>query len=462
MNIGLVSLGCPKNTVDSEIMLGLITQNGHSLVNDPYEADIIIINTCAFINDAKEESVMAILEYARLKSEGDLKGLIVTGCLAERYREEIFESIPEVDAVLGTTKYDSIVEAINAISGVNGESDDRDCCGHCAECRGCDSKFASFGERDDCGWLDNERILTQLEGTAYIKISEGCDNHCTYCIIPKLRGKQVSRTIESIHREAEILASKGIREIILVGQDTTAYGRDLYGRNSLTELIRSVSDIDGIEWIRLLYCYPENIDDELIEEFVRNDKLCKYIDIPIQHASDSVLKRMARRTDREQLTRLLDKLRDKVPDIAIRTTFIVGFPGETEEEFECLKEFVQEQHFRHMGVFRYSREEDTPAYDFDDQIDEKIAERRYNELMAVQQQIVDADNRDMLGAEVDVIVENIDEDGIFYYGRTAWQAPDVDNRIYFASRWELNGGDIVRVRILDVFEYDLTGEVIRC
>jgi len=445
LNIGLISLGCPKNTVDSETVLGLLAKNGHSLVYDAMEADVIIINTCAFINDAKEESVMSILEFAKLKTDGVIKGLIVMGCLAQRYREEIVESIPEVDAILGTFEYGRIVEAVNFIDEkYSGRAE---------------GYFSLFDTQKDCTWLENDRIVTQNKGTAFVKISEGCDNNCTYCIIPKLRGKQVSRTKENILAEVRNLVDNGIREVILVGQDTTAYGRDLYGKNSLTELIQLISTVDELKWIRLLYCYPENIDDDLIDELANNNKLCKYIDIPMQHASDGVLKRMARKTRLDSMKSLVRKLREKIPNIYIRTTFIVGFPGETEEDFQILKKFVQESKFEHMGVFCYSREEDTPAYNFDNQIDEQVSKARYDELMLIQKEFVDAKNADFIGKEMEVLVENIDEDGIFYYGRSYIQAPEIDNKIYFTSQWELEAGQFVTVKILDVFDYDLTGEV---
>lgn len=445
MNIGLISLGCPKNTVDSETVLGLLVKNGHRLVDDANEADVIIVNTCAFINDAKEESIMSILEFAKLKTEGVINGLIVIGCLAQRYREEIVDSIPEVDAILGTFEYGRIVEAVNFISEKSAGREE--------------NFFYLFDTQTDCSWLENDRIVTQNKGTAFVKISEGCDNNCTYCIIPKLRGKQVSRTKENILAEVKNLVNNGVREVILVGQDTTAYGRDLYGKNSLTELIQLVSTVDELKWIRLLYCYPENIDDDLIDELANNDKLCKYIDIPMQHASDSVLKRMARKTRLGSMKVLVQKLKEKIPNIFIRTTFIVGFPGETEEDFQILKTFVRESKFEHMGVFCYSREEDTPAYKFDNQIDVQVSQERYEELMLIQKGIVDAKNASFVGKELEVLVENIDDDGIFYYGHSYIQAPEIDNKIYFTSQWELEAGQFVTVKILDVFDYDLTGEV---
>jgi ribosomal protein S12 methylthiotransferase len=436
--IGVVSLGCPKNLVDSEIMLGLLKNESYEITGNEEEADIIIVNTCGFIESAKQESVNSILEMSEHK-KNKCEILIVTGCLAERYKENIFEQIPEVDAVVGTGGYGEIVKVIeNAYNG---------------------TKTALYGKLNEVDYLKNKRIITNNKGFAYLKIAEGCDNCCTYCIIPSLRGAYRSREIEDLYNEALDISKQGIKELILVAQDVTRYGIDLYGKRKLVELIQKLSIISGIEWIRLLYCYPEEIDEQLINEFADNKKLCKYIDIPIQHASDKILKVMGRRGTRRDIEVLMDKLRNKVPDIVIRTSFIVGFPGEDEEDFKTLSEFVKSQEFDRVGVFTYSKEEDTAAAKLKPQINKRIKEKRYKEIMLIQKEIVEKKNRKRLNKAYKTLVEGVAEDGIFYFGRSQSEAPEIDNTIYITSKEPLNPGEFVNVKILNADEYDLIGEV---
>ncbi|MEI6131588.1 MAG: 30S ribosomal protein S12 methylthiotransferase RimO [Bacillota bacterium] len=441
MKVGLVSLGCPKNLVDSEIMLGLMKNGGFDFEVDLSKSDVIVVNTCGFIDDAKIESTNKILEVAKHKEEGKCKALIVTGCLAERYSDGILTSIPEVDAVLGTAAYGDIVETIKSILTNKNHH------------------ISIIKPQTDISWLENDRILSSSNGSAYLKISEGCDNKCTYCIIPSLRGPFRSRDIKSIIAEASKLALSGIKEVILVGQDTTRYGIDLYSKPALVELIGGISDIEGIEWIRLLYCYPEMVSDELINEIATNDKVCKYIDVPIQHSSDRILKKMGRRTNTIELVDLIKRLREANPLICIRSTFIVGFPGETAEDFQNLKAFISDSKLDYVGVFCYSQEEGTPAATFDGQIPGKTAKSRQKQLMKVQNVISATKLENRVGKSYKVLVDNVSDDGIFYFGRSQFEAPEIDGQIYFTSKWPLKSGDMVNVQILNSEDYDLIGDV---
>jgi ribosomal protein S12 methylthiotransferase len=436
--IGLVSLGCPKNLVDSELMLGALKGHGYEIVVETREAQIIIVNTCGFIESAKQESINTIIEMAAYK-EQSCELLIVTGCLAQRYKQTILEEIPEVDAVLGTGSYSKITSIIN--EAYKGQHP------------------SIYGELDGTDYFEGERILSTGRGFAYLKIAEGCDNCCTYCVIPSLRGKFRSRKKEEILKEAAKLAASGVREVILVAQDTTRYGLDIYGEKKLVELIRGLSCMDGIGWIRLLYCYPEEIDNLLIEEIANNDKVCKYLDIPIQHASDSILKRMARRGSSKEVEMLLEELRNRINGLIIRTSLIVGFPGETEEDFNKLTAFIEKYKFDRLGVFMYSKEDGTPAALMKDQIPAGIKKSRHSRLMSLQQQISSKSNSSRLGKEYKVLVEGVAEDGIFYFGRSYAEAPDIDGLVYFTSVEPLETGMMVTVKILNSDQYDLTGEV---
>ena len=440
MNILFVSLGCDKNLVDSEVMLGLLAQKGHQMVDSEEEADVIVVNTCCFINDAKEESIQTILEMAEYKKDGSIKALIVTGCLAQRYKQEIMDEIEEVDAVLGTTSYDKIVEVIEeALQG---------------------HKTLELTDIDALPTVDSKRLVTTGGHFAYLKIAEGCDKHCTYCIIPKIRGNFRSVPMERLIKEATDLVEQGVKEIILVAQETTLYGKDLYGEKSLHILLRKLCEIGGLRWIRILYCYPEEITDELIQVIKEEDKICKYLDIPIQHASDGVLKRMGRRTSKQQLIDTVKKLREEIPGIALRTTLITGFPGETEEQHEELMEFVDEMEFDRLGVFTYSPEEDTPAATMPDQIEESVKEDRQAELMELQQEIAFDLAERMIGKEVIVMFEGKVADENVYVGRTYMDAPNVDGLIFVETNEELMSGDFAKVKITGALEYDLIGELI--
>lgn len=440
MNILFVSLGCDKNLVDTEVMLGLLAEKGYQMVDSEELADVIVINTCCFINDAKEESIQTILEMAEYKKTGAIKALIVTGCLAQRYRQEILDEIEEVDAVLGTTAYDKIVEAI-----------DEALLGH---------STVQVEDVDALPLVESKRLVTTGGHFAYLKIAEGCDKHCTYCIIPKIRGNFRSVPMERLIREAEQLAKQGVKELILVAQETTLYGKDLYGEKSLPKLLKELCKIGGIRWIRILYCYPEEITDELIQVMKEEDKICHYLDLPIQHASDVILKRMGRRTSKEQLKDIMKKLRREIPDIAIRTTLITGFPGETPEQHEELMEFVDEMEFDRLGVFTYSPEEGTPAAEFAEQIEENVKEDRQAELMELQQEIAFELAEDMIGREVLVMIEGKVADENAYVGRTYKDAPNVDGLIFVESEEELMSGDFAKVRVTGALEYDLIGEII--
>ena len=440
MNILFISLGCDKNLVDSEVMLGLLDKKGYQIVDSEEDADIIVVNTCCFIHDAKEESIQTILEMAEYKKEGKLKALIVTGCLAQRYQQEIIDEIPEVDAVLGTTSYDHIVEAVEEALAGNGH--------------------VVLEDVDALPDVKEKRLVTTGGHYAYMKIAEGCDKHCTYCIIPKLRGNYRSVPMEKLLAEAKDLADQGVKELILVAQETTVYGKDLYGEKSLHKLLRELCKISGIQWIRILYCYPEEIYDELIQTIKEEKKVCHYLDLPIQHASDAVLKRMGRRTSKAQLVEIIEKLRKEIPDISLRTTLITGFPGETQEQHEELKDFVDEMEFDRLGVFTYSPEEDTPAATMTEQIPEEVKEDRQAELMELQQEIAFDLAEDMVGREVLVMIEGKVADENAYVGRTYKDAPNVDGLIFINTDEELMSGDFARVRVTGALEYDLIGDLI--
>lgn len=440
MKILFVSLGCDKNLVDSEKMLGLLRADGHTFTDDETEAEAIVINTCCFINDAKEESVNTILEMAEYKKTGPCKVLIVAGCMAQRYKKEILDEIPEVDEVLGTTAYDRILDAVDAaLAGKHS---------------------VMLADIDALPLPDTKRLVTTGGHFAYLKIAEGCDKHCTYCIIPKIRGNYRSVPMERLIREAEELAEQGVKELILVAQETTLYGKDLYGEKSLHRLVRELCRIKGIRWIRILYCYPEEITDDLIQVMKEEQKVCHYLDLPIQHASDAVLKRMGRRTTKQELIDIIEKLRREIPDICLRTTLITGFPGETEEQHEELIEFVDEMEFDRLGVFTYSPEEDTPAEKMPDQIDEEVKEERQAELMELQQEIAFDNAERMIGREVLVMIEGKVADENAYVGRTYRDAPNVDGLIFINTDEELLSGDFARVKVTGALEYDLIGELL--
>ena len=437
MKLLFVSLGCDKNLVDSEEMLGLLTRKGFEIVDDETQAEVIIINTCCFINDAKEESVNTILEMAEYKKAGSCKALIVTGCMAQRYKNEIIEEVPEVDAVLGTTSYEDIYRAIQ--EAVDGK------------------QFQEFKSIDYLPESLGRRVLTTGGHFGYLKIAEGCDKHCTYCIIPKLRGKFRSVPMERLLTQAREMAEEGVKELILVAQETTVYGTDIYGKKSLHILLKELCKISGIRWIRVLYCYPEEIYDELIQTMKEEKKICHYLDLPIQHASDRILKRMGRRTTRAELVDIVNKLRGEIPDIVLRTTLITGFPGETEEDHEELMEFVDEMEFDRLGVFTYSPEEDTPAAGMPDQIPEEIKEERRDEIMELQQEISYDKGTDRIGQELLVMIEGKVADESAYIGRTYGDAPKVDGYIFVQTGELLMTGDFAKVRVTGALEYDLIG-----
>ena len=446
MKVLFISLGCDKNLVDSEFMLGKFARNEFTFTDDETEADIIVINTCCFIHDAKEESIQTILEMAQLKETAVLKKLIVTGCLAQRYKEEILEEIPEVDAVLGTTSYDEIAEVIDGLFS--------------------DSPMERADARmimKDVDYLPETqkgRLVTTGGHFAYLKIAEGCDKHCTYCIIPKIRGNFRSVPMEELIDEAKELADQGVKELILVAQETTLYGKDIYGEKSLPRLLKALCKIQGLRWIRILYCYPEEITDELIQVIKEEPKICHYLDLPIQHASDAILKRMGRKTSKEQLISIIGKLREEIPDITLRTTLITGFPGETDEQHEELMDFVDQMEFERLGVFTYSPEEDTPAAEMPDQISEEIKQDRQAELMELQQDIVFDRNEDLIGEEMLVMIEGKVADENAYVGRTYRDAPNVDGLIFVNTDEELVSGDFAKVKVTGAMDYDLIGELL--
>lgn len=440
MKLLCISLGCDKNLVDTEMMLGLLNKDGYTFTDDEYEADVIVINTCCFIGDAKEESVNTILEMAQMKEVGKCKALIVTGCLAQRYKQEIIDEIPEVDGILGTTTYDEISHVL-------------------AEAFGGREHVQCFHDLDLIPEVKTERVITTGGHYAFLKIAEGCDKHCTYCIIPSLRGNFRSVPMERLVSEAQSLADQGVKELILVAQETTLYGVDLYGKKSLPELLKRLCRISGLQWIRIQYCYPEEITDELIETIKTEEKVCHYLDMPIQHASDTILRRMGRRTSREQLKEIVGKLRSEIPDIAIRTTLISGFPGETEEDHETLMEFVDEMEFERLGVFAYSAEEDTPAAGFPDQIPQEVKEERRDAIMELQQEISFDHSQSMIGRSLDVMIEGKVADENAYVGRTYMDGPGVDGMIFIQTGEELMSGAFVRARVTGALEYDLIGEI---
>ena len=436
IKVSMASLGCSKNLIDSEQMLGLLEQSGYEIVENEEDADILIVNTCTFIESAKMESIECILELAQYKKTGHCKYLIVTGCLAQRYKEQILSELPEVDAVIGTNEYDKIADVIRSLDE---EQEKRLFCAETPLL------------------CETSRLRSTPGYTAYLKIAEGCDNHCTYCVIPSIRGRYRSRRMEDIISEAKELAADGVKELVVIAQDTTCYGKDLYGEYRLAELLRELCHIDNIEWVRVHYCYPEIVTDKLIDVFAKESKLCNYFDIPIQHCSDGILKRMGRRTNKKQITELIAQIRHRLPDAVIRTSLIVGFPGETEEEFEELRQFVEETKFDRLGVFAYSREEDTPAYDMDNQIDEEEKERRRELLMMVQSEISQQLNEDKIGKTVRVLVEGKDEIIKSYYGRTYADSIEIDGKVFFKSDKPLKEGDFASVKIEQVLEYDLFG-----
>lgn len=431
--IHIITLGCSKNTVDSEYMLGILKE-GYELTSDIEDSDIVIINTCAFIKDAKEESINTIFEVIDLKKDGIVKKIVVAGCLSQRYHDELLNEIPEIDLFIGTSNYDEILKILE------------------------ESRVGVVVENPSRIIPDKlPRVLTESSHYAYVKIAEGCDNLCTYCIIPQLRGKYRSRKIEDILEETRILAEKGIREIIIIAQDTSKYGIDIYGEKKLHELLQKISEIEGVEWIRVHYIYPEDFYDELLETFVENEKLLNYFEIPLQHVNDMVLKRMNRKTDRKSIDKLLKKIRTRIPDAAIRTTFIVGFPGETQEQFEELEQFIEEFKFDRLGVFSYSEEEGTPAAKMTESVDEEIREERRNILMEKQMNISIKKNRTFINKGFNVIIDSCLEKNR-YTGRTYMDSPDIDGIVYVDSKSELEVGDIVAVKIKESLEYDLIGE----
>ena len=434
-----VSLGCDKNLVDSEMMLGMLAQSGYEFTDDEREADIVVINTCCFIGDAKEESINTILEMAELKKSGGIEALVVAGCLAQRYREEIQTEIPEVDAILGTTAINEVVRTLDEVL--------------------CGTRKNHYKGLDEKPLTGVKRVVTTGGHYAYLKIAEGCDKHCTYCIIPKVRGNYRSVPMENLISEARELAGKGVKEMILVAQETTIYGQDIYGRKALPELLRELCKIDGICWIRILYCYPEEIDDELIRIIRDEKKICHYLDIPIQHASDEILKRMGRKTDRKHLQETIDKLRREIPDICLRTTLITGFPGETQADHEELLEFVDRMEFDRLGVFPYSQEEDTAAALMPDQIPDEVKEERRAQLMELQQEIAFDAAQNMVGSVLTAMIEGKVADENAYVARTYKDAPNVDGFLFINTDRELMTGDFVRVKITGSYEYDLIGEL---
>lgn len=439
MKIFCVSLGCDKNLVDTEMMLGLLNKDGYTFTDDEHEADVVVVNTCCFIGDAKEESVNTILEMAELKKEGRCKALIVTGCMAQRYKQEILDEIPEVDGILGTSTYDEISNVLKKVLGGSRES--------------------CFHDLNALPNVEVPRVVTTGGYYAFLKIAEGCDKRCTYCIIPDLRGSYRSVPMERLIEEAKQLASQGVKELILVAQETTLYGIDLYKKKSLPKLLHELCKIPGIQWIRIQYCYPEEITQELIETIREEEKVCNYLDIPIQHASDRILKRMGRRTNQKQLREMIASLRSQIPDIALRTTLISGFPGETEEDQEEVMQFVDEMEFERLGVFAYSQEEDTPAAEFPDQVPQELKEERRDEIMELQQEISYEKSQSMIGKVLEVMIEGKVADENAYVGRTYMDAPGVDGLIFINTDLDLMSGDFVRAKVTGALEYDLIGEI---
>ena len=439
MKLLFISLGCDKNLVDSEMMMGLLHDRGYEFTDNEEEADIIVINTCGFINDAKEESINTILEMAKYK-ENNLKALIVAGCLVERYKNEILQELPEIDAIVGTTAFDKICDVVDDVLA--------------------DKKHNELESINKMCRPDVKRIITTGGYYSYLKIAEGCDKHCTYCSIPMIRGAYRSVPMDELVKEAEYLADNGVKELIIVAQEITVYGKDLYGEKKLPELLHRLCKIPGIQWIRLLYCYPEEITDELIETIRTEKKICHYIDMPIQHASDKILKAMGRRTNNAELRNIISKLRKEIPDICLRTTLITGFPGETEEDHQILLDFIDEMEFDRLGVFTYSLEEDTKAASLDNQVDEEVKLCRKDEIMELQQEISMDKSERLVGKEIEVIIEGKASDEDVYVGRSYMDAPSVDGYVFINSEEELMSGDFAKVRIVKAMEYDLIGDLI--
>lgn len=434
--LALVSLGCSKNLVDAEQMLGMLTEAGFEIVENEEDAQVLIVNTCTFIESAKNESIECILELAQYKKSGKCRALIVTGCMAQRYKEQVLTEIPEVDAVVGTNEYNKIVEIVKNIAELKNRL-------YCSE--------------EPLLCENVPRLRTTAPYTAFLRIAEGCDNRCTYCVIPSIRGRYRSRRMEDILLEAQTMAEEGVRELVVIAQDTTRYGEDIYGEYRLAELLRQLCRIEKIAWVRVHYCYPELVTDALLDVFAEEEKLCNYLDIPIQHCSDAVLKRMGRRTNKKEICALIQKIRTKLPDAAIRTSLIVGFPGETEEQFAELLDFVKEMRFDRLGVFTYSREEDTPAYQLDGQIEEEEKERRQEMIMLAQSEISEELNQAKIGSVQRVLVEDRDEIIKSYYGRTYADSLDIDGKVFFKASRKLKGGTFVDVTIEQALEYDLFG-----
>lgn len=439
VKVGFISLGCPKNLINTEIMLKKLVDGGYTVVAEDIDADVIVINTCAFIGDAKQEAIDNILDVAWLKENRSLKGIVVTGCLPQRYKDEIFKRLPEVDAVIGTGSLDDICTAVE--QAYNG------------------NKYSSFGD-PSCQSLGGDRILTTAEHTAYIQIAEGCDNRCSYCVIPDIRGKFRSRPMCDIIAEARDLADLGVKELVLVAQDTTRYGEDIFGTYALDALLEELSEIDGIEWLRVLYCYPDRITDGLIDVMADNPKVCKYIDMPIQHISDRVLKAMNRRDTEAGIREVISKLRSRIPDIILRSTIIVGFPGETKEDFEKLESFVKEVKFDRLGVFKYSREENTPAYSMPHQVSDKTKQRRHDILMSEQERIHNDRNARFIGTVQRVVCEGYDQVAECFFGRSYADAPEIDGKVYFNSSFRVGEGEFVDVEITELLDYDLFGKTV--
>ncbi len=439
MKLLFISLGCDKNLVDSEVMLGMLAQKGYTFTDDEEEAEVVVVNTCCFINDAKEESINTLLEMAERKKSGQVKALVAAGCLAQRYQKEIQEEIEEVDAVIGTAAIDRIAETVEEVLAGRGTN----------RILPLDGELAG----------NRKRLITTGGHYAYLKIAEGCDKHCTYCIIPQVRGHYRSVPMEQLVEEARKLAEGGVKELILVAQETTLYGKDLYGEKKLPELLRRLCAVPQLYWIRILYCYPEELTEELIQVIKEEKKICHYLDIPIQHGSDRILRRMGRKTDSGEIRRMVSRLRQEIPDICLRTTFITGFPGETEEDFEALLDFTEEMEFDRLGVFPYSQEEDTPAAEMEEQIEEEVKEERRNAVMELQQEIAYRMAEEMAGKELFAMIEGKVADEEAYVARTYKDAPNVDGYLFINTDRTLMSGDFVKVRLTGAYEYDLIGEI---
>jgi ribosomal protein S12 methylthiotransferase len=438
---GFISLGCAKNLVDTEVMLGILRDNNIGFTPDPAEAEILIVNTCSFIKSAKEESITTVLNMAEYKMNGKCRSLIIAGCLGQRYKQELLDEIPEADAIVGTGAWQRIMEAVNETLKGN--------------------RVVLAGESEIIYDEKTSRITTTPEYSAYVKIAEGCNNHCAFCAIPMVRGKYRSRTVEDIKREIEHLTERGVKEINLIAQDTTNYGHDLYGKPSLAKLLKEVVKVDKLKWVRILYCYPKFFTDDLIDVIAKEEKICKYVDLPLQHAHNAVLKHMNRPDTSEDVEILLKKIRERIPNVTIRSTFIVGFPGETDSQYQTLRNFVEQQHFDKVGVFTYSREEDTPAYDMPNQISEDIMQERYHDLMSLQCKISEETNQALEGQIIDVLIEGRDEEQeSVAYGRSYREAPEVDGQIYVECDTDSKPGDMIKVRIVQGFTYDVVGEKI--